>query len=120
MKKIFIYIVIIIIISFSISILFTKNFEKKEEEVVSPEPVERVENNFVDLLHKADGTVEHLGLEEYLYGVVSAEMPASYELEALKAQAVVARTYTKYKQEEKKHDNADICDDSTCGQVGRS
>lgn len=117
MKKIFIYIVIIIIVSFSISILFTKNFEKKEEEVVSQEPVERVENNFVDLLHKADGTVEHLGLEEYLYGVVAAEMPASYELEALKAQAVVARTYTKYKQEEKKHDNADICDDSTCCQA---
>lgn len=117
MKKIFIYIIIIIVISFSISILFTKNFEKKEEEVVSTEPEQRVENNFVDLLHKEDGTVEHLGLEEYLYGVVAAEMPASYELEALKAQAVVARTYTKYKQEEKKHDNADICDDSTCCQA---
>lgn len=35
-----------------------------------------------------------LPLEEYLVGVVSGEMPASYELEALKAQAVAARTYT--------------------------
>jgi stage II sporulation protein D len=35
-----------------------------------------------------------LPLEEYLVGVVAAEMPASFELEALKAQAVVARTYT--------------------------
>ncbi len=117
MKKIFIYVVIIIIVSFSISILFTKNFEKKEEEVVSTEPAPRVENNFVNLLHTSDGSVEYLGLEEYLYGVVSAEMPASYELEALKAQAVVARTYTKYKQEEKKHENADICDDSGCCQA---
>lgn len=38
--------------------------------------------------------VEELFLEEYVRGVVSAEMPASYDLEALKAQAVAARTYT--------------------------
>jgi stage II sporulation protein D len=44
-------------------------------------------------------------------------MPASYEIEALKAQAVVARTYTKYKEKEKKHDNADICDSSLCCQA---
>ena len=45
-------------------------------------------------------------------------MPASFEIEALKAQAVVARTYTIYKiTEEKKHENADICDDSKCCQA---
>ena len=44
-------------------------------------------------------------------------MPAEYELEALKAQAIVARTYTIYKINNKKHDNADICDDSTCCQA---
>ncbi len=45
-------------------------------------------------------------------------MPASYEQEALKAQAVVARTYTVYKIENNaKHDGADICDDSTCCQA---
>ncbi len=44
-------------------------------------------------------------------------MPASYELEALKAQAVVARTYTLYKVKNKKHENADICDTSTCCQA---
>lgn len=51
-------------------------------------------------------------------GVVSAEMPASYEIEALKAQAVVARTYTAYKIEHAgKHPEADICDDSACCQA---
>lgn len=40
-----------------------------------------------------DGTVSKLSLEEYLIGVVAAEMPAEFELEALKAQAVAARTY---------------------------
>lgn len=51
-------------------------------------------------------------------GVVSAEMPANFELEALKAQAIVARTYTAYKMfKGSKHENADICDDSTCCQA---
>lgn len=35
-----------------------------------------------------------LDLEEYLVGVVAAEMPASFHAEALKSQAVAARTYT--------------------------
>lgn len=44
-------------------------------------------------------------------------MPASFELEALKAQAVVARTYSIYKIKNSKHENADICDDSSCCQA---
>lgn len=35
-----------------------------------------------------------LDLEQYLTGVVAAEMPASFDVEALKAQAVAARTFT--------------------------
>lgn len=38
-----------------------------------------------------------LDLEDYLIGVVAAEMPASFNSEALKAQAVAARTYAYYK-----------------------
>ncbi len=55
-------------------------------------------------------------LEEYLVGVVAAEMPASFELEALKAQAVAARTYTVYKSLHGgclAHKGADICTDSS-------
>lgn len=37
--------------------------------------------------------VQDMDLEEYIKGVVAAEMPASFEMEALKAQAVLARTY---------------------------
>ena len=48
------------------------------------------------------GEVEEVNLDTYLCNVVSAEMPADYEKEALKAQAVVARTYTIYKIENKK------------------
>lgn len=42
---------------------------------------------------RPSGVVTKLPLEEYLVGVVAAEMPAEFELEALKAQAVAARTY---------------------------
>ena len=42
----------------------------------------------------AGDAVEEMTLGEYLVGVVRAEMPASFEPEALKAQAVAARTYT--------------------------
>ena len=42
-------------------------------------------------------TIKNIDLEEYIIGVVAAEMPASFEEEALKAQAVASRTYAKYK-----------------------
>lgn len=41
-----------------------------------------------------ENVVKEMLLEEYVRGVVSAEMPATFELEALKSQAVAARTYT--------------------------
>lgn len=64
-----------------------------------------------------NGKVMVMKLEEYILGVVLAEMPASFEPEALKAQAVVARTYAIRRMQLKdKHQNA-ICTDSTCCQA---
>ena len=65
-------------------------------------------------IRMADGTVKEMSLEEYVLGVVLAEMPASFETEALKAQAVAARTYA---LREKRHEDADICTDHTCCQA---
>jgi stage II sporulation protein D len=63
--------------------------------------------------------VEYIPLEEYVVGVVAGEMPAGFDMEALKAQAVAARTYT-YKRWKKAggsgcslHPEADVCDDPT-------
>ena len=68
-----------------------------------------------------DGQMEEMELEEYLVGVVLAEMPASFENEALKAQAVVARTYTLRAHNGKsKHEGAAVCMDSACCQAYRS
>lgn len=70
----------------------------------------------VRLLTKDGGVVE-LTMADYLWGVVAAEMPASFEEEALKAQACAARTYTVLQQSRGKHPEADICGDSTCCQA---
>ncbi len=62
-----------------------------------------------------DDTVEHLPLTQYLCGVVAAEMPASYDTEALKAQAVAACSYMVYRSENNpdtsEHKGAWVCND---------
>ena len=135
MKKIIIYFFIFIFIIFLLPALLTK--KNAEASSVNTAETERGEQNneeqaknqnenanytynkygIIKLLHKKTGEVEEVNIDDYLCNVVSAEMPADYEEEALKAQAVVARTYTIYKIENKKHDNADICDDSSCCQA---
>lgn len=127
MKNIFFYILGFIFLCFLIPIVFTKVPKREtasltnisENEVTGPEtPKVTTKYAKVKLLHSKSGEVEEMSMEEYLVGVVSAEMPANFELEALKAQAVVARTYTAYKMfKGGKHDNANICDDSKCCQA---
>lgn len=64
-----------------------------------------------------DGTVSVMGLEDYLVSVVLREMPADFEIEALKAQAVVARTYTLRRAATGgKHTAAAVCTDPSCCQ----
>lgn len=60
--------------------------------------------------------VNEISMEEYLYGVVPGEMPESFEAEALKAQAVCARTYASRLVNEKKYEDfgADLDDTTDC------
>lgn len=64
--------------------------------------------------------VEEMKIEEYVVGVVCAEMPAEFEIEALKAQSIAARTFALAHIEElggckcDKSKNADICDSTHC------
>ncbi len=67
-----------------------------------------------------DGIETELELEEYLIGVVAGEMPASFEEEALKAQAVAARTFTALHMTGKaecKSSDCDICSSPACCQA---
>ena len=128
MKRILIYSLLLLILCFVIPVLFTNVFTNEEASTFTEEIAENqssiIEYNYknyetISLLHVKTGAIEQIKLDEYLLGVVSAEMPADFEMEALKAQAVVARTYTIYKiiHSNGKHGEADICDDSTCCQA---
>lgn len=68
------------------------------------------------VVQTAEGITE-MDMQEYLVGVVAAEMPASFAPEALKAQAVAARTYALYCAAGNKHQDADVCTDYTCCQA---
>ena len=67
-----------------------------------------------------DGGAVTMDMQEYLVGVVAAEMPASFQEEALKAQAVAARTYAMYCALGQKHGEAQVCTDYTCCQAWQS
>ena len=60
------------------------------EQAVTPEIVDT--KTYVTV-RRSNGEYQNIELEEYIIGVVGAEMPASFHSEALKAQAVIARTY---------------------------
>ena len=134
MKKMLLYILSFIILFFILPIIFTITPKAETEEVVSnienvtqEQPEQEVETTIYDyqkyktikLFHSGSGQIEELPIDEYLYGVVSSEMPANFEIEALKAQAIVARTYTIYQimNNSGKHPGADICDNSSCCQA---
>ena len=69
------------------------NSEIRVEEDVKEEIIEDVKEELITV-YRTNGDVINISLTEYLVGVVAGEMPASFPIEALKAQAVVARTYT--------------------------
>lgn len=129
MKKIVIYIMLFVFVCFLLPAALTKTNKRQvettaevEETITENQSQAEVKYDYkkydkIKLLHTKTGEVEEVQIDDYLVNVVSAEMPATFEVEALKAQAVVARTYTIYKANSKKHENADICDDSSCCQA---
>ena len=90
----------------------SQNISKSVEESVNIEHT-NADNTSVNIttnssvseitVYRSNGSVINLNMTDYLIGVVSSEMPASFNLEALKAQSVLARTYAlKAKQTGKK------------------
>ncbi len=85
------------------------------ENTPEPQSVQQQEQTWIPVLKK-DGRIVAMELEEYIGCVVLGEMPASFDEEALKAQAVAARTYTlRIVAEGSKHNGA-VCTDYTCCQ----
>jgi len=107
---------IAILLLFSLFLL--RNFEpirmrKQDFGDIRLQKIEETTTETPYLIRFFDGeTLVAMPLEEYVFCVVAAEMPASYESAALEAQAIAARTYTLYKSLHggcKKYEGADIC-----------
>lgn len=107
-----------LLLSFAVLIL-----DGKKEESTEPSAVQDMETvpetvPMTMRLRKEDGTVEEMDMDAYLVGVVLAEMPASFEEEALKAQSVVARTYTQRAYTTGgKHGDGSVCTQYSCCQA---
>lgn len=82
--------------------------------VVEHKPHREEEPIYIPVLQE-DGSTRQMELESYVLGVVLGEMPASFELEALKAQAVAARTYALRSIQDQNHHGA-VCMDHRCCQ----
>lgn len=95
-KYLFIIVIILVVIaSVSSSKKRTTSFNNAEE---------KVKENIIVKIKNKDNTVNNIELEQYVIGVVAGEMPASFNDEALKAQAIASRTYAVYKMNTSKGD----------------
>lgn len=107
MKRIILLSLLFILIAYICTSIKIEIKEKKytlEENITIR--VKRIEKN----------KIENISLEKYLVGVLAGEMPISYDIEALKAQAVAARTYAIKKMEQNKEREYDVVD-TTSDQV---
>ncbi len=99
--------------------------QEKQELLLPSQPIpagvgrEGVDAATVVRVAMQDGSVCEMTMKDYLWSVVAAEMPASFEPEALKAQSITARTYTAWKMAagEQNHPHAHVCTDITCCQA---
>lgn len=121
MKKLAAAIAALMILLFAIPLLLVK--DKTEEQ---REDLKQYNDIPIDVYMCDMDRVVTMNLEDYILGVVAGEMPASFHPEALKAQALAARTYTMLRMRLfggrgcSKHQGAEICTDSTHCQAYRN
>lgn len=125
MKRVITASILLLILALSIPLLFMNGGKDSDAEAESAEPstessaepelvaVNDAQFSFTALI---DGEVHEVTIADYLPGVLAGEMPAAFEPEALKAQAIAARTYIMYctLHENSSHPEAAVCNDATC------
>lgn len=99
-------------------ILAEEKEEKPRQEILGSN-INKIDIDTIRVYDPFNGETDEMDLEEYVVGVVAAEMPAEFHIEALKAQAVAARTYAvkrslNYEEGHKDHPSAAICKDVHC------
>lgn len=93
-------------------------YDREEGELVMAETTPFYSPVRYEMRLNREGTTVEQDLDNYLVGVVLAEMPAEFEPEALKAQAVAARTYTRKAYETGgKHGDGSVCTEPGCCQA---
>ena len=91
--------------------------ENQDPQVETQQEVALPDSGHTLRIQGSDGQITQMDLNQYLWGVVAAEMPASFHEEALKAQAVAARTYALHRGKTNNHPDADLCTDYRCCQA---
>ncbi|MCF6463946.1 stage II sporulation protein D [Clostridium sp. Cult1] len=129
MKKIGIYTIVVLILTIFIPSIIVKtfNFVPKENSLgkrnvrsqQEEAPYDEEYNGYIKVYDTRNQQVIEMALEEYVKGVVAAEMPAEFHMEALKAQAVASRTYAisrtlNYKEGHPDHIEAPLCTGIHC------
>ncbi len=118
------YVVFIALLFFVMLLCPIFAIQKSDKDTKNAEPAKTVSASASDektfsVKMSEDGKIKKIGVKEYVFGVVAAEMPMEYKEEALKAQAVAAYTYALYKSEEaanagRNYDLGDSGSDSQC------
>lgn len=103
MKKLTVVTLLVIIIPFLVVKIFVPTDEIKFKNMT---------NNIIRVKDE-QGNITEIPFEEYVKGVVAGEMPATFEEEALKAQAVASRSYAMYQMEGSKDKDYDVLDTTT-------
>ena len=119
MKKILFVILVITVVTVGVPFFVVKNFEEPKENTNSKD-AEKIEDETISVYIANEDRVEDMNLNQYLKEVVAAEMPAEFHTEALRAQAIAARTYLinrvrayQNSQIPEQHKGAYICTDPT-------
>lgn len=101
----------VVVVVLSIILVLELNVNKKDV---------KLDNKTIDVKNSKTGEIETKDLENYVIGVVAAEMPASFSYEALKAQAIASRTYAYYKMKNSINDYDVIADVSNQAYIDES
>ena len=139
MKKIIAYIGMVLLITILLPTVIVRTFkfvpkgnsvvgEAVEEQrpivndsrdIIKPPIISNYKYEKIKVYNQGKGEVQELNLDDYVKGVVAAEMPAAFHIEALKAQAIASRTYAisrsiKYSEGHPSHPLAAVCDGIHC------
>ena len=100
-KKILLFSFLIIIVPYIIVTVFIR-----DEEIT----FNFSQSSVVRVYNEENDNIKYVPIEEYVVGVVAGEMPVDFELEALKAQAVAARSYVMVQMQRNKDKEYDVVD----------